>query len=41
MITLTSVLAALVVLTSWDAADADDHAQTVPLASDDRDDSNR
>jgi hypothetical protein len=35
MISLTLILAALVLLTSWDAAAADDHQQTVAIRTDD------
>ena len=35
MITLTFILVALVLLTSWDAAEADDNIQAVPVRTDD------
>ena len=35
MITLTFILAALVVLTSWDAAEAEDSRSLVPVRTDD------
>jgi len=35
MISLTLILAALVVLTSWDAAETDHNQQGVPIRTDD------
>ena len=35
MITLTLVLAALVILTTWDASEAEESAQLVPIRTDD------
>lgn len=41
MISLTLVLAALVLLTFWDSAEAGDNRETVPVESDDHESSFR